>query len=281
MNLTNNDVFTGLNPIPERPDSMANLWDSLPLGDGSGKLMGIPSGLHTLDDMLSGLHSLAVITGQPGTGKTSLGAWVAVQVAQKGYNVLFISAEMGQNAGALYILRAAKGHSVRDLRTDGKKLVQTLPDGLENICVVGPDEKQLAPDSLAALVSPFDFVLVDSLHTLPAVSGNGEYDSINRWMAAFAGATNPGEGGKSPAIWLIAQGTKAADAADEAGIHDGRGSASIGYVARVLIRLEADKSTAKHPERDVTARVVKNSYAGEIGAIDLIFTRGAGQWETN
>ena len=60
---------------------------------------GVPSGLHSLDDITGGFHraEFSIIGGATSMGKTALGTWIAYVAARQGVGVGFVTLEMGES----------------------------------------------------------------------------------------------------------------------------------------------------------------------------------------
>jgi replicative DNA helicase len=65
----------------------------------SGRTIGVPTGIKSLDEATSGLHgaNLIVVGARPATGKTAFALSVAHNAAKSGYRVGFVSAEMSRD----------------------------------------------------------------------------------------------------------------------------------------------------------------------------------------
>lgn len=79
---------------------------------------GLPTGLRTIDDRLTGLHGgwLVVIGARPGEGKTSLALQTALNVAELGTPVMFVSLEMSATELANRAICARAGISYTKVR---------------------------------------------------------------------------------------------------------------------------------------------------------------------
>lgn len=66
----------------------------------SGELVGLPTGLKTIDAHMGGMNpgDLIVLAGRPGQGKTSLGAQIGIHTAKLGFVVPFFECEMKDRA---------------------------------------------------------------------------------------------------------------------------------------------------------------------------------------
>ncbi len=117
--ISNDRAAQGLVPLSE---VMVDALDHLMLmnSDRRDEFIGIPSGLKSLDDTISGLNKsdLIILAGRPGMGKTSFALNIARNVAvQQKRAVAFFSLEMTREQIALRILSRESGidgHKLRD-----------------------------------------------------------------------------------------------------------------------------------------------------------------------
>ena len=92
---------------------------------------GLSTGLRCIDETIGGLCSseMVVLAARPGGGKTALGMQIAVNVAQNGVGVLFVSLEMEDYEIASRTLCAVSGISSKAIRNG--TISQEQVDGLD------------------------------------------------------------------------------------------------------------------------------------------------------
>lgn len=83
-----------------------------------GKIVGIPTGLTDIDNMLGGLQKsdLLIIAGRPGMGKTALATNIAFHAATIGHPMLFFSLEMSAQQLSMRILAEQSGVEMWKIR---------------------------------------------------------------------------------------------------------------------------------------------------------------------
>lgn len=90
------------------------------LGDGSRALLGIETGIETLDKATMGLSGVVLLGGIAGQGKTSLALQIAYETCVRETPVIFYSLEMPKRAIYTKILNRLSGVSYADILLKGR-----------------------------------------------------------------------------------------------------------------------------------------------------------------
>lgn len=206
-----------------------------------------------LDNILGGLHGLAILGGGPGSGKTGLAVQIAQEYGKQGGPVIFLSYEQGPSGFFSRIMQRELGVSPKDQfatlqGSDSAAAVQSLKEAvkdLTNVLVYGlPSEgkgedwqgitktvKALQDDTGKACL-----VVVDSLHYVPlgdtgaALDGKRAIDKALSYLTELQQATGA-------AILAIAHQTKGEINAKDSGLMAFSGSATITYAADVALQI--------------------------------------------
>jgi len=94
------------------------------LGDGTRRYLGLETGIHPLDEAMSGISGLIVLGGQSGCGKTTLALNVAYETAKKGTPVIIYSLEMSKLNLLTKIFNKLTKISYRGILLGKKKIEQ-------------------------------------------------------------------------------------------------------------------------------------------------------------
>jgi replicative DNA helicase len=171
----------------ERADAAIAMNDALDVAiddinramQNGNQLLGLPTGLHRLDNALGGLQKsdLIVLGGRPGSGKTALATNIAHRVAQGGYSVLFFSQEMSAAQIVARILGGEAGVSAEKLRRgkgtmeDAEKAIRAA-DGLRDLPLIFDETGGLTIGQIVARArrhkrkSDIDLIIIDYIQLM-------------------------------------------------------------------------------------------------------------------
>ena len=94
FDISQSKLSDGLIKVSDTMDETIQMINELSLSDGD--ITGVPTGLNTIDNKLSGLQAgqLVLLAARPAMGKTALGLTMAWNAAKEGKSVAFFSLEM-------------------------------------------------------------------------------------------------------------------------------------------------------------------------------------------
>lgn len=124
-----------------------------------GKITGTSTGIRELDLMTAGVHpkELALLTGQTGTGKTSLATSIALNIAAAGDGVLVFSMEMPREEIAFRMCCSAarvnmNKHRLGQLDMDDFRGLMAAKNWIERMPLVIDDSPELTPTAVRGRV---------------------------------------------------------------------------------------------------------------------------------
>lgn len=164
--------------------------------DGTG-LVGVPTGLAALDDVLGGLRAgtMTVIGARPHMGKTDLAVNIARRAAQSGRRVAFFQLEMSAEEVAARVLAALTGHPAGltlrgkfqqaqfDRMFDARQAIEAWPLFIDDTPRLAVSQIQARAKSLEP-----DLVIVDHLGLIPSDVAGAAYRGKVEQTAAVSGA---------------------------------------------------------------------------------------------
>lgn len=90
-----NSLETNLEPIRPISELEESLFNSA-FGDGTKKVLGIPTGYKIIDEDLSGFRGLTIVAGEPKIGKSSFMLQTSYQASLLGTPVIYLALEMSE-----------------------------------------------------------------------------------------------------------------------------------------------------------------------------------------
>lgn len=189
----NGSVFDGRAMMKETINHLEDVFELR----SEGKLIGVSTGMKKLDDLLGGFHKsdLVVVGARPGVGKTAWALSCAVNAAQQGYRVGFVSTEMSLvqvGARVTSLVSGIPAYKMRDSSFDDSewarltaatKTISELP-----LCIFDKPSCKVSDIAMQArawaMASRLDILFVDYLTRLKP-----ESNSENRTMAVGDMAT--------------------------------------------------------------------------------------------
>lgn len=172
------------------------------------------TGFQPLDDLLGGGlvdGSLTLLAGEPGAGKSTLAAQLALERARQGSSTLYVAGE----------------ESPAQLHRRLMRLSETLPTQLEFL-----DNTDVENIAAVLLSKQPALMIVDSIQSLTCSSANGEAGSIQQVKASAACLAEASKKSKCPVL-LIGQVTKEGDMA---------GPRLLEHLVDTVLFLEGDRS---------------------------------------
>ena len=188
---TAHDILLGV--LEERGGATIELKDALELYINNmgriardGKSPTIPTGYRKLDRITGGMPRgrLIILAARPGVGKSALAANIAINVAAKGYRVIFFNLELSTEEITGNMMARQGGPSIHDMHT-GRLTPKTLiemrdaVDSLMGLPITLSKESRVSTARIAAVVrakqraSKVGLVIIDYLQLLemPRVHG--------------------------------------------------------------------------------------------------------------
>ena len=266
------------------------------------KLLGVPTGFSTLDDMTTGLHGgdLMIIAGRPGAGKTAFALNLIRHISAIGHGVVIFSLEMlaeqlvmrllSQGGIDLQKLRTGKDRKKNIINGDDIRLFTSAVSELENRHIYIDDagllnvleikrRARLLAKQLKKQKVKLSLIVVDYLQLLSASPSEAsdvralEVGAISRGLKALAKELNV-------PIVALSQLNRSVETRTnkEPLLSDLRESGSIEQDADIVIFLYEDKSdradegSFDSPPEGVPIRLIIGKHRnGPVGKIELNF----------
>lgn len=247
------------------------------LGDGTKEILGIETGLKTLDKATLGLDGLVILGGVPGMGKTSLSLQLAIGACRLGTPVIFYSLEMTKELLISKALSNLSEIGFTEIRMKGHLLLKECQkdfmrarEELEKISdkfYIRSNEKGENKINFDQVFSDIEdvkkkhnvnkiFVVIDHLQIFDAGEYGNQLDKENKLITGFKEICDK----TGSVILIISQKNKAG--ARKTSLESIKGSVDIVYLADLVMTLEGlnDSLETHSPSREVFLCLVKNRY---------------------
>ena len=159
---------------------------------GGVDCIGIPTGFHKLDEILSGLRkdSVYVIGARTSMGKTALAATIGMNVAQQGHKVLFLSLEMSANLLSLRMISGmtqipAERIELGKITKDELNKVQGTLGNFDQLTFVIKDDTTSSEEFVAYAKEyqqkhGLDLLIIDYLSLFRDTMGSNDVERVGR-----------------------------------------------------------------------------------------------------
>ena len=259
------------------------------LHEHRGQILGVPTGLSSLDALLGGLQpsDLIIIAARPSVGKTSMALNIAQHAAvHEAKRVAVFSLEMSKEQLALRLLSAETGINPRPLQTgfvdetDWSKIASVMNDmasapmWVDDSPALSVMELRTKARRLEAEQRGMDLIIVDYLQLMQAATVSRDANRVQEVSEISRGLKQLARELKVPVVALsqLSRGVEQRGSA-EPRLSDLRESGSIEQDADVVIFLYRDGEQNPDAEVELIKAKVAKHRNGPIGEVPLQFRK--------